>query len=190
MVIFSLLTRLQLGAPTVANKRAFVVGSQNNPPVVSQDIAIYVADCNKIVWQWVYPSFGTGAYPVRGRIQQANRSRRVNANTAPFQASICSTRTPIFSSQRHTLSSTALLVHSIPAGRSTTPTEPRFRTSQHRFGSRLARLEWLSCDLAVQERLMVYDQWHLYTRCIYYNISVFKDNIFHESPLPDVTAVV
>lgn len=60
------LTRQQLGAATVPSQAVFVQSSQASPPVVQDTIEIYVADCNKIVWQWIDTTFGTGAYQIKG----------------------------------------------------------------------------------------------------------------------------
>ncbi len=49
---------IQLGGKTATSKAAFVAESQANKPLDATTIAIYVADCNKIVWQWVSTNFG------------------------------------------------------------------------------------------------------------------------------------
>lgn len=56
----------QLGSATVPDQNSFVTLSQSSPASVQNTISIYVAGCNQIVWQWVQPNFGNGAYQVNG----------------------------------------------------------------------------------------------------------------------------
>ncbi|KAK3719520.1 hypothetical protein LTR37_004378 [Vermiconidia calcicola] len=57
---------LPLGSVTVPTKQAFVVGSQQNPPVSATTLGVFVANCNYVLWQWVFTDFGSGLYPVKG----------------------------------------------------------------------------------------------------------------------------
>ena len=55
----------QLGSLTVANKTAWVIESQSNPPIIAETVYVYVA-CKQVTWLWNSVNFGSGQYEVQG----------------------------------------------------------------------------------------------------------------------------